>query len=83
MPEHIEEIALSFTPSEDGLVYVPGVLTELGFAPSGGEARRLIDGGGVKISGVALESGEYHVDATRLVGQVIQVGKRKFARIKG
>ena len=82
MPEHIDEVALSLAPGDDGLIYVPGVLTELGFAPSGGEARRLIDGGGVRLSGVALAAGEYHVDSARLAGQIIQVGKRKFARIK-
>ena len=82
MPEDIEEVSLALEPGDDGLVYVPAVLTELGFAASSGEARRLIDGGGVKLAGEALQEGEYNVEPARLAGQVIQVGKRRYARIK-
>ena len=82
LPEEIEEVEVALTPGDDGLVYVPGVLVGLGFAASAGEARRLIDGGGVKLAGEALNTGEYNVDPSRLAGQVIQVGKRKYARIK-
>jgi tyrosyl-tRNA synthetase len=54
---------------------------ELGFAASAGEARRLIDGGGVKVDNEALAAKEYNIDPVRLAGKVIQVGKRKFAKI--
>jgi len=82
LPEEIEELEVVLTPGDNGLIYVPGVLMQLAFATSNGEARRLIDGGGVKLAGEALKAGEYNVDASRLAGQIIQVGKRKFARIK-
>jgi tyrosyl-tRNA synthetase len=81
MPADIPEAALALIPGDDGLIYVPGVLVELGFAASNGEARRLIDGGGVKIAGEPLTSQEYGVAPTRLTGQVVQVGKRKYARV--
>lgn len=83
MPDQIDETMLKLACGEDGLIYVPAVLVELGFAASAGEARRLIDGGGVKLSGEALKSKEYGVIEARLQDQVIQVGKRKFARIVG
>ena len=47
-----------------------------------GEARRLIDGGGVKINGEALPAKSYNVDPARIAGAVVQVGKRKFVRIR-
>jgi tyrosyl-tRNA synthetase len=81
MPDEIAEVFVALRADGDGLVYVPAVLVELGFAGSAGEARRLIDGGGVKLAGEALAKGEYGVVAERLTGQVVQVGKRKFARV--
>jgi tyrosyl-tRNA synthetase len=50
-------------------------------ANSVGEARRLIDGGGVKVNGEALEKKAYNVEPGLLEGAVIQVGKRKFVRL--
>jgi tyrosyl-tRNA synthetase len=81
LPTDIPEVALELVPNEEGLVYVPGVLVELGLVASNGEARRLIDGGGVKVAGEALATGSYTVEPACLQGQVIQVGKRKYARI--
>ena len=83
LPKDIEEVTLSLKVDDEGLVYVPGVLTELGFTTSSGEARRLIDGGGVKLSEETLQVGEYSIESARLIGQVIQVGKRRYARIMG
>ncbi|MDR3315583.1 MAG: tyrosine--tRNA ligase [Coriobacteriales bacterium] len=83
IPEDIPEVALSLASDADadGRVYVAAVLVELGFAASAGEARRLIDGGGVKLAGEPLAPKEYHVEPTRLQGKVLQVGKRKYARL--
>jgi tyrosyl-tRNA synthetase len=64
----------------DAEVYLPGLLAEMGLAPSASEARRLIDGGGVKVDGEALEKGIYMYARERLDGRVLQVGKRRFAR---
>ena len=74
MPEHAVELA-------GDEVYVPRLLADLGMAKSAGEGRRLIDGGGVKVDGQALAKGAYNVAPERLDGVVLQVGKRKFARI--
>ena len=67
---------------EDGTVYLAGLLKDAGLAPSAGEARRLIDGGGVKIDGEAVAPKSYNIDSACLKsGVVLQVGKRKFARL--
>ena len=75
LPEDIAEVSLDLTPGEDGTVYLAGLLKDAGLAPSAGEARRLIDG-----EAVAPKS--YNIDPACLKsGVVLQVGKRKFARL--
>ncbi len=70
MPEEIEEREIT----RGDLV---GALIETGLAKSGGDARRLVEQGGVRINGdkVGLE-------ATLRNGDVLQVGKRNFVRIR-
>jgi tyrosyl-tRNA synthetase len=80
-PTDIADVTLMAVPGDDGRFYVPAVLVELDFASSAGEARRLSDGGGVKLDGQALATGEYQVGAERLSGAVVSVGRRRYARI--
>lgn len=77
IPEDIPEYCASLT----GDVYLPGLIVDAGLANSNGEARRLIDGGGVKINSEPVESRRYEVSAEELLGAVLQVGKRKFVRL--
>jgi tyrosyl-tRNA synthetase len=65
---------------EAGSVYLPVVLVSLGLASSRGEARRLISQGGVRIDGAPV-SGE-SVPLSDLSGAVLQVGKRRFVKIR-
>ena len=73
VPDEIPDVALSGAPLGIGLL-----LKQAGLAPSTSEANRLIDGGGVRVDssvvadkGLKLPAGSY----------VVQVGKRKFARV--
>jgi tyrosyl-tRNA synthetase len=73
VPDEIEERTISGAPMGIG-----AVLKAVGLASSGGDATRLIDGGGVRVDssvisdkGLKLEAGTY----------VVQVGKRKFVRV--
>ncbi len=73
VPDEIPELTLAGAPLGIGTL-----LKQAGLAPSTSEANRLIDGGGVRLDssvvsdkGLKLEAGTY----------VIQVGKRKFARV--
>jgi tyrosyl-tRNA synthetase len=59
------------------------VLSEAGLVKSRGEARRLIDQGGVRINGDAISDIEQVVTPAPNGETVIQVGKRKFLRVKG
>ena len=56
------------------------LLTKTKLAPSRSEAKRLIVQGGVKISGQVQKSWQKKVDIKK--GMVVQVGKRKFIKIR-
>lgn len=82
IPEDIPEFAADLTPNEEGLVYVAKLISDAGLTNSTGDARRMIDQGGVKINGEALAPKSYNVAPELLSDAVIQVGKRKFVRLK-
>jgi tyrosyl-tRNA synthetase len=73
IPEMIEEVRLGGAPLGIGQL-----LKQAGLAPSGSEANRLIDGGGVRIDSVAISDKGLKLEAGTYV---LQVGKRKFARV--
>jgi tyrosyl-tRNA synthetase len=78
VPEDIEES--SFTPA-NGTVHVPALIAEV-FGGSRSEARRLLAQGGVKVDGSPLGPDEQDVPAERLDGAILQVGKRRFRRLR-
>lgn len=80
IPEDIPLFQGSLTINDDGLVYLPALMTDSGLAATAGEARRLIDGGGVKINAQALPAKSYNVSPDALKDAVLQVGKRKFLK---
>ena len=80
VPEDIPEFAADLTPNEEGTVYLAKLIADSGLTKSTGDARRMIDQGGVKINGEAVAAKAYNV-AESLSGAVIQVGKRKFVRL--
>jgi tyrosyl-tRNA synthetase len=73
VPNEIDEVSLTGAP-----LGITQLIKQAGLAASSGEAGRLIEGGGVRVDssvvsdkGLKLEAGTY----------VVQVGKRKFARV--
>jgi tyrosyl-tRNA synthetase len=73
VPDQIPECHLTGAP-----LGMAAVLKSAGLAPSSSEANRLIDGGGVRVDGAVVSD-----KGLKLAGgtYVVQVGKRKFARI--
>ena len=57
------------------------LLVDAGAAASVSEARRLIDGGGVKVNGEPVGAKRYNVEPAFLSEAKIQVGKKKFIRL--
>ncbi|SHM21941.1 tyrosyl-tRNA synthetase [Rhizobacter sp. OV335] len=73
IPDVIDELALSGAP-----LGITALLKQAGLAPSTSEAGRLIEGGGVRIDGDAVSDKGLKLNAGTYV---VQVGKRKFARV--
>ncbi|MFB5266308.1 tyrosine--tRNA ligase [Paenibacillus enshidis] len=80
LPEDIKEFNLGTGELENGSIRVIKLLTLLGFAASNGEARRSIQQGAVKIN--EEKWADPNADYTPQDGDIIQVGKRKFAKLK-
>ena len=79
-PEEVLEVDLPGAVIDGEMVSVSKLLAELGLASSRGEARRLISQGGVRVDGEQVSDEELPVD--RLRGSLVQVGKRRFVRIR-
>ena len=63
------------------MVHLPALLADH-FGVSRSEARRLLGRGGVRLDGEPLGPDELDVEAGRLDGGVLQVGRRKFRRVR-
>jgi tyrosyl-tRNA synthetase len=78
LPDDIPEHSVA---AADGAIHLPAVLRDA-FGMSGSEGRRLLAQGGVKVDGEPLPGGELDVPAERVDGAVLQVGKRRFVRLR-
>jgi tyrosyl-tRNA synthetase len=77
-PDEVEEFV--FTPNGDS-VHLPHLLRDA-FGLSASEGRRLVEQGGVKLDGEQLGDGELDLPPGRLDGALLQVGKRRFKRLR-
>lgn len=73
VPDQIPEVALTGAP-----LGIAQLLKQAGLAPSTSEGNRLIDGGGVRVDSSVVSDKALKLDAG---SYVVQVGKRKFARV--
>ena len=73
VPDVIPDVTLSGAP-----LGIAALLKNAGLAPSSSEAGRLIDGGGVRVEGQVVSDKGLKLEAGV---HVVQVGKRKFARV--
>lgn len=81
VPEEIEEVELAaYRDGGNGAVHLPRLIAGA-FGLSSSEGRRLIQQGGVKLDGDPVPGGALDLDAGELEGKVLQVGKRRFARL--
>jgi tyrosyl-tRNA synthetase len=82
-PEEIEEVDLAPYLNQDSasVVHLPQLMAD-SFAISSSEARRLLGQGGVKLDGEPIPPGRLDIEAAELDGRVLQVGKRRFRRMR-
>lgn len=79
-PDDIPEYRL---PERPEMLLVAAVIAETGLASSRSDARRLISQGGVRLDGEPLTDPQGELPRSALEGKVLQVGKRRFARLLG
>lgn len=80
-PAGIEEAEIGRGEVSDGTVHLPALIATH-FGGSRSDARRKLDQGGVKLNGVPVSASNYDLEAARLDGAILQVGKRHFRRLR-
>ncbi len=78
VPEDAPEVVLP----EGDEIWIIDLITLAGFAATNGEARRFIRGGAVRIDGEVVRDEQVKIRTGDLEGRVLQVGKRRYARLK-
>jgi tyrosyl-tRNA synthetase len=78
VPDDVEEHAFS---TDNGTVHLPALLADA-FGLSRSEGRRLLAQAGVRLDGEPLEGDSFDVPAAMLDGAVLQVGRRRFKRLR-
>ncbi len=77
-----EEVPLHELPASEEAVWLPGLLCEVGAAPSRSQARRLIEQGGVRVDGEQIRDPQWSLAAAGGQQYRIKVGKRLFLDIR-
>ena len=77
VPDDAPEVEVG--PDEE--VWIVDLITRAGFAQTNGEARRFVRGGAVRLGGEVVEDERTNLAAADLDGAVLQVGKRRYARL--
>lgn len=80
-PDEMPERPFPRGDMKDGKLWVCKLLPSIGLAKGTGEARRLIEQGGVKVDGKKINSSSDEFSEEELTGKVVQVGNRHFIRI--
>ncbi|HXG86339.1 MAG TPA: tyrosine--tRNA ligase [Pyrinomonadaceae bacterium] len=78
IPDEIEDFAVAA-----GVYKLADLLVQTNLAASKGEARRLVEQGGVKINGEKASNAQAEIAVNEGKDFIFQVGKRKFLRLKG
>lgn len=79
LPDEIDQVRVDASTLENGSIRLVKLLVDLGLQASNGEARRSIQQGAVKINQVKID--DPNADVKPADGDIVQVGKRKFAKI--
>ena len=76
-----EDMATVVWASDGGDVHLPALLAQA-FGISTSEARRTLGQGGVKLDGAPVAAGTLDLPVSEVDGRVLQLGKRRFARVQ-
>jgi tyrosyl-tRNA synthetase len=92
IPEEVAELPLPLYQREDlfpsndlyprdDKIWIVDLIKLAGFANTNGEARRFIKGGAVRLDGKIIADEQLSLPTSELEGKVLQVGKRRYARL--
>jgi tyrosyl-tRNA synthetase len=81
IPPDVADAPVPDAAVRDGRIWLPRLLVELGRAKSNGEARRLIEQGGIRLDGEPVLDPDRELAPEELKGRVLQVGRRWFGRL--
>jgi len=79
LPDEVPEVAVPAEMLDGGKIVPLDLITHCGFAQSRGDARRLVSQKGIKLNGKPI--GDAQVPIQVKSGDVLQRGKRQFARL--
>ncbi len=79
VPEEVDEVSFAVDPG--GVVHLPALLASA-FGVSSSEGRRLLRQGAVRLDGAPVGSEALDLAPGAIEGRVLQLGKRRFARVR-
>jgi len=82
LPDEIRVASVPLSRFHGGNLWVVDLLVSLGVASTKGEARRLIDGGGIYIDGIKVADCDLELTTEELSGKVIRKGRKTFLEIE-
>ena len=80
LPDDIPEFPIPIDLVRDGKLFLPILMKAAGLCSSTSEGRRLVEGGGVRVNGEAVSMATAAIAPVN--GTIIQVGRRKFVRLR-
>ncbi|HZT41847.1 MAG TPA: tyrosine--tRNA ligase [Chthonomonadaceae bacterium] len=83
LPAEIPEVLIPADTARDGKAWICKLLVAAGMAKGTGEARRLVEQGGVILKGEKVANAEAEFPLDSLDGAVLRVGPKRFVRLKG
>jgi tyrosyl-tRNA synthetase len=81
IPDALSEVRVGDALAPDGRIEAAALAVHVGFVPSKGAARRLIDNRGLRVDGVPLDDRTAVLDVRSAASLVFQSGKNAFVRV--
>ncbi len=81
VPADMPDVTVPADSAKDGKVWICKVLTVAGMAKSNGDARRLVEQGGVSINGEKIADPNAELSLDSLNDAVLRVGARRYVRL--
>ena len=81
VPSDMPDVTVPAESAKDGSVWVCKLLTLAGMAKSNGDARRLVEQGGVSVNGAKIDDPNAELPLNSLNEAVLRVGARRYVRL--